>query len=140
MAASINSATSNTMGHIHADEWFGQLRVKIDYDWFAALYGTDPNTISFQIQQGWSTIFGYYFQGGVPSGAGAHAAVLNNCGDEVIAAYTDSDVCGSIEYVLPQYTDPLPYIYYASENKPPTYIYNAIELGNHPKWIKYSTE
>lgn len=135
----INAHPIASSGKVEADTFLGALRVKVDYEWFLATYGVSANELVFFVTQG-AYLYEWDFHDGAPKTGGTYPDVLDDCGDILEYGYSDADVCGSISYTLPKNKPRPKYIYYKSENKPKTFVFNQSELGSHPMFIKYSGE
>jgi len=136
MVTSINQAGNH---FISASYYLGQLRLSINYNWLQSNFSGDPNECKLYIVQNGKA---YSFELGYGNLIldDAHPQVTNECGEIVSYAYTDRDACGSVQYKLASVPDDSVFIYYSTENKPPTYINYSTEAGGDYVYIKKSTE
>lgn len=126
-------------GYANADVYSHNLRITVKYEWFMDTYGLSPDNLLFVVQQG-STIINHEFANGHPIISGLHSAVYDSCGYLVTEASDDKDTCGDITYILPNLQPKPPYVYYETENKPPTYVRYSTEIGSNPVYVHFSTE
>lgn len=136
----INAEPVCSSYNIVADVYANMIRVSINYDLFFSAFGVSSNTLQLKITQGINTFY-FNFDHGTPAIVGTHSAILDSCGAIVIPAYNDTDVCGSITYLLPALQPHPVYTYFATEEKPPTSVYFSTEVGEAtPVIVYFSTE
>lgn len=135
----INNGPFGITGKMVADWYSNQFRITVDYDWFFATFGENPNNMKMVFEQGFTRLV-IPFEYGEPLDFGYHGPVVDNCGKTVEFDYTEADTCGTINYSLPKHVPRPPYWYYVSEDKPPTALYYVNELGTNPVWIRYESE
>ncbi len=129
LAADINAWGFGT--NMVASVYSNMIRIAINYDWCLSTFSVDANNLIFTARIiGGGPTYSWPFHSGAPTISGSVPATYDSCGTLVTYAYNDLNACGSITYRLPNLPVITPYIYFESEDMPPSYIHFSTEFAD----------
>jgi hypothetical protein len=98
----------------------GVFTLAINVDWYYANFSMNPNNVKLKVS---------YDNNGT--------TIIKEWEFDYGSLDKGKSDCGSIEYKLPPKAQEAVWVYYDSENQPPTYIYNADENNDNTTYLNF---